>query len=816
MSVPAVGYLLKKFPRLSETFILNELLGLERCGVALDVFSRRAPDLEPRHPQLADLRAEVIALPAADPRTLFAQAAAANGLRRRIERALEDAPRWSHRRFRALLAEAVQLQPILQRRGIAHLHVHFATDSAIVAALARELGGPSYSVTLHAKDIYRDGVSFERLERIIGGATFAVTVCDANVEHLAGRLSPGAMAKVRRLYNGIDLDRFHLGDGARDRDHVLAVGRLIEKKGFDVLLRALAALEERGVHARATLAGDGDRRPELEALARELGLGDRVLFAGALDQSGIHALMARATVFCLPCVVGADGNQDALPTVLLEALASGLPAISTPVGGVPEILERGAGVLVPSGDAAATAEALVELLGSESRRSALARDGRRRAELLFDATRNATVLAGWLRQSIEGAGAAGPAGAVAGARARGGSARERKAARAARSRSEKRVAATERGRDVARKPRVASINQDPGIGPHREKGAAVHLAALRRALRDRGAEVVELDEPDESRLRARLEEARREAPFVLIYERYALGRSAGAEVAGDWGVPFLLEVNAPLAEEERRWRSGSRGDEEASRRDAVLFAAARRVLAVSSGVADYARRRGAREEAIEVVPNAVDPARFEPRSGDDATRGRLVPAGRFAVGFHGRLRPWHGFELLVRAVERLLERGAPIHLVLVGRGDFAPLLSGRIPQDRVTAVDWVPHDEVGRYVASFDALPLTYPPELPCYFSPLKLREAMACGVVPIVPDLGDLARSVRHGVDGLVYRAGDCGGLAAAIERLVTDAAEKERLGGAARRTALEATWDDVAARVLVHAATSVAEPQPKASTAR
>jgi glycosyltransferase involved in cell wall biosynthesis len=316
---------------------------------------------------------------------------------------MADEDSWGHRKFRGLVAEALQLVPLLRERGIDHLHVHFATDSAIVAALARELGGPGYSVTLHAKDIYRDGVSFARMERILCGAEFAVTVCDANVRHLAARLSPRAMAKVRRLYNGIDLARFAAAasDAPRDANHVIAVGRLVEKKGLGALVHAALILGRRGVPARVTIAGDGDQRAALESSIRQLGLANRVRLVGSLDQAGIRELMASATVFCLPCVVGADGNQDALPTVLLEAMASGLPAISTPVGGIPEILDDGrAGVLVAPGDAEATANAIEELLGSPARREELARAGRRRTELLFDRDVNTGVLAGWIREAI--------------------------------------------------------------------------------------------------------------------------------------------------------------------------------------------------------------------------------------------------------------------------------------------------------------------------------------------------------------------------------------------------------------------------------
>lgn len=414
---PAIGYLLKRFPRLSETFVLNEMLGLEREGWTLRVVSRRPPEAEPRHPQLERLGAEVTTLREIDPWPALVSYRGQRTILPRLAHLVDGAAAWRHPRFSSLLGEALHLLPLVERWGIAHLHVHFATDSAVVAAMLRELSGLTYSVTLHAKDIYRQGVDFERLDRVVCGSLFAVTVCDANVAHLSRRLSAAAMSRVRRLYNGIDLAGFAVrGVEVRDADHVLAVGRLVEKKGFDVLLRALAALDRRGGSCRVTIVGEGEGRQRLEALTRELGLEAQVTFTGALDQTGVRDLMARATVLCLPCVVGSDGNQDALPTVLLEALACGLPVVTTPVAGIPEIVDDGrAGVLVPSGDAEAVAEALHHLLREPARRAGLAGAGRRRAELLFDGVTNARVLSGWLSAVVAASTEARPPAASAAA-----------------------------------------------------------------------------------------------------------------------------------------------------------------------------------------------------------------------------------------------------------------------------------------------------------------------------------------------------------------------------------------------------------------
>jgi glycosyltransferase involved in cell wall biosynthesis len=308
------------------------------------------------------------------------------------------------------LAEALWLLPRTRALGVEHLHVHFATDSAVVALLLSQLGGPSYSVTAHAKDIYRATVDYRVLERIVLESAFVVTVCDANRAWLAERLAAPALARVRRLYNGVDLDLFAYEPGPRETNHVLGVGRLVEKKGFDVLVDALALLLARGLDVRASLVGDGEERERVAARIAAHGIGERVRMLGARDQAEVRTLMARATVMCQPCRVGDDGNRDALPTVLLESLAIGLPTVSTPVTGVPEILDHGqAGLLVPEGDAPATADAIQRLLADRALRERLARAGRARAEELFDRRRQARALGAWFDVALEARSCASPA-----------------------------------------------------------------------------------------------------------------------------------------------------------------------------------------------------------------------------------------------------------------------------------------------------------------------------------------------------------------------------------------------------------------------
>lgn len=403
MSPLRIAYLLKKFPRLSETFVLNEILHQERSGNEVHVFSRRPADDEPRHPELARLRAiiEPVDVTTKSPwQELFVQAPDNPEFLERFGALVREMVGFGHPRMPGLFAEALYVLRRSRELSIQHVHAHFATDSAIVAMLVSDLGGPSYSVTAHAKDIYRSAVNPRLLARIVERSAFTVTVCDANVEHLSRILPTYAMSRVRRLYNGIDLETFTPRGLERDLDHVLCVGRLVEKKGFDVLVRALALLRDEGVACRATFVGEGDFRPVVEAEIHALGMQDRITMLGARDQDCVRDMLARATVMCLPCRIGDDGNRDALPTTLIESQAMGLPCVSTPVTGIPEILADGhAGLLVPENDPRATAAALRRLFEDAALRTRLAEAGRRQASRLFDARKSAATLAAWFEAS---------------------------------------------------------------------------------------------------------------------------------------------------------------------------------------------------------------------------------------------------------------------------------------------------------------------------------------------------------------------------------------------------------------------------------
>lgn len=397
-----VGYVLTMFPRFSETFVLSELLALEglahegsadpsgRAAVEVSVFSMRQPDDGRFHAAVADVRAPV---------TYLTRTPKASTLWAALQR--------THHRLPGLAAHldevlalpvdegvaALEVAAAAVEQGLDHLHAHFANSPATVARVAARIAGITCSFTAHAKDIFHTGLDADALHANLAGADAVVTVSDFNTDFLR-RLQPAAADRVVRLYNGLDLDRFARSHAPRSPRTIATVGRLVPKKGFDVLLAAVAALRSASYDVRLQVVGTGAEGDRLHALARDLGVADAVDFLGALPQDRMKEVVASAAVFAAPCVVAEDGNRDGLPTVLLEALALGTPCVATPVTGIPEAVVDGVtGRIVPSSDPAALADALRAVLDGPATAASYADAGRTLVEERFDVRRNAAVLA---------------------------------------------------------------------------------------------------------------------------------------------------------------------------------------------------------------------------------------------------------------------------------------------------------------------------------------------------------------------------------------------------------------------------------------
>lgn len=338
-----IGYVLKKFPRLSETFVLNEILGVERSGHQVTVFSLRPPDDEPRHSAMADVRAEVLVVERSDGKSL-GQLLAAIGSERgnaTADRVAAFISKLPVDRQRRLVAQAHAIASEVDARGITHLHAHFVTVAAHTAYVVHLLTGVSFTCTAHAKDIYRHGIDRDVFSEVVMAARSLVTVCRANEQHIRTSLVADPSLPIDVIANGLPVDMLPTADATISREpFVLAVGRLVEKKGFDILIDTCARLRDAGRPVRCAIAGGGDEFERLTARIAELRLDGQVELLGPVTRDRVIDLMRRATVLAVPCVTGADGNRDALPTVVLEAMAVGLPVVATPVGGIEEMIQH--------------------------------------------------------------------------------------------------------------------------------------------------------------------------------------------------------------------------------------------------------------------------------------------------------------------------------------------------------------------------------------------------------------------------------------------------------------------------------------------
>ncbi len=407
----------KGYPRVSETFVAQEIAALERRGIRLTIVSLRRPYDRIIHPVHREIKAPVLYLPEyLTHETLRVLAGHRRAFRRDARRYLASLGQWLRdlirdptpnriRRFGQAGVLAAELPP-----GVRHLHAHFLHTPASVARYAAIMTGLSYSLSGHAKDIWTRP-AWELREKV-EGARFCVTCTAANRDHLL-RLVPGA--SVHLVHHGLDHGFFappstfgSARDGSDPADPVrlLSVGRFQPKKGFDVLLRAMTRM--RG-HLILTLVGYGPQEGRLRELAQGLGIEGRLRWAGQLDHPGVRALYRESDLFVLAPRIAADGDRDGLPNVVIEALSQGLPVVATRVSALPEVVEdRVNGRLVPPEDPAALAVALAELVGDPEARLRLGAAGIRRVAEGWDLEEGVTRLFTLLRPALGEAGTLPP------------------------------------------------------------------------------------------------------------------------------------------------------------------------------------------------------------------------------------------------------------------------------------------------------------------------------------------------------------------------------------------------------------------------
>ncbi|MFC1829594.1 glycosyltransferase family 4 protein [Thermodesulfobacteriota bacterium] len=394
---PVLGMILKGYPRISETFISNEIFLLEKLGFSIHIFSMRKPRETFSHQSVNKIQAPAAYLPETLlrplPRLMCHNLLLAVKNPKEYVRALKTAAkRFLRTRKSATIKHLLQagylVNHLLPNSGVTHLHAHFAHSPTSVALFTSRLSGLPFSFTGHAKDIYTSDP--RQLKEKIGLARFVITCTEYNRRHLEG-ISKTESTPIHRVYHGIDTDLFS-GDRQEKSDkkgaepyQILTVARLTSKKGLPTVYRAVRHLSDQGFQVRHTLIGDGEDRRKILSMVRELGLSGIAQCIGTQPHHVVLDHYRRADLFVLGCEVAPNGDRDGIPNVFLESMAMGVPVVATRVSAIPELVEDNrTGLLVSPGNPAEMADAMARLLTDTDLRQRIVTGAKHRVEQDFN------------------------------------------------------------------------------------------------------------------------------------------------------------------------------------------------------------------------------------------------------------------------------------------------------------------------------------------------------------------------------------------------------------------------------------------------
>lgn len=419
---PCVAYVMSRFPKLTETFVLDEILALEARGVRVEVFPLWRERGGPVHPDAVPVVDRAHFTPTLDSTilrdnlaALFSRPGIYLGTLARVVRANLASLRFLLGAL-AVFPKSVSFARRMRALGVEHLHAHFASHPAASAFVVGRLGGIPWSFTAHGSDLHREQAM---LPEKVAEAAHVIAISDYNRRFLLDHAGPDAARhadRVHVVHCGVDAERFAGDPGVVDAERlsrdrlvgdaetaslrgdafeIVCVGTLHAVKGQGFLVDACAALDKEGLAWRLHLVGDGEDRQALEDRARAHDIADHVVFHGALDRAGVRAVLAGADVSVAPSVPTADGRREGIPVVLMEAGATGLPLIGSRLSGIPEIIEDGVtGLLVEPGDVAGLTAALVRLASDSALAGRLGAAARQRIEDEFSLDRNVDRLVG--------------------------------------------------------------------------------------------------------------------------------------------------------------------------------------------------------------------------------------------------------------------------------------------------------------------------------------------------------------------------------------------------------------------------------------
>lgn len=395
--MPPFAYLFERFPSFGQTFCYREVAELYRQGIAAPIFSIRDPKDEPAQDWDERIVRRVQYLP--EEKELLEDVQRASKKRRLTPAIIGALDEWGRRTDFLRLYQAVYVGLRLQEAGISHVHAHFAGMAARTALWIARFFPITFSFTAHANDIFAPRKFEIGLDKLADASHVIITETDYSEKFLRERF-PERADRIHRIYNGLNLAEFGHANFSSDPPLIVAIGRLIAKKGFASLIRACALLVKRGRSFRCEIFGEGPLENELRAQIEELGLRELVQLPGPKPQHELRERLANASVFVLSSVPEADGGMDNLPTVIMEAMATGLPVVSTRIGGIPEmVVDNETGFLVQPEDAVALAEAIERVTNDGSLGQKLGQAGYERAQKLFSIEKNVKELCALLPSS---------------------------------------------------------------------------------------------------------------------------------------------------------------------------------------------------------------------------------------------------------------------------------------------------------------------------------------------------------------------------------------------------------------------------------
>ena len=380
-----LGYLYSRYPVISQTFCDAEMLALEQQGIELVIGSIYPPLTSLRHEYIARLRSPIHYAPPQEILKILERNSKASGKWPCALVEQHESRYGPKAKAEQRARNALYFADFFANNDVDHFHVHFANRGAHTALFLKEISGIPFSVTAHGQDFMKDLGSDDLLREICTAAEFVAAETDYSRDLLRQRC-PDSATKIHRVYNGIDLERFP-APTSRNRNRVpriMSVGRLVPFKGFEYLITACAELARRQIDFVCDIIGDGPLRETLQTKIQQLGLSSRVNLLGSLSQGAVLEKLHAADIFALASTTDAEGATDVFPTVILEAMASARPVVSTRLAGIPELVVDGeTGMLAPPGDSSALAHALGQLLRDPDLRSRFGNAGRERIEQHF-------------------------------------------------------------------------------------------------------------------------------------------------------------------------------------------------------------------------------------------------------------------------------------------------------------------------------------------------------------------------------------------------------------------------------------------------